>query len=102
MNALVNPGPQRSVEEDHVELEIKVLLEREGKGRGRRGDVGAFSATNLPPGLRIDDRDGEIDGHIEKGAAKDSPYQVTVTLAAQGRVFSVTFDWTVLRGGKKK
>jgi hypothetical protein len=101
-NPLVNPGPQRSVEDDHVELDIQVLLDRLGKGRGRRGDVGVFSATNLPPGLRIDSRDGEIDGHIERGASTNSPYHVTVMLGTQAGAFSVAFDWTVLKSTKRR
>ena len=101
-NPLVNPGPQRSMEEDHVELEIQVLLDRLGKGKGRRDDAGVFSATNLPEGLRIDSRDGEIDGHIQKGASKDSPYRVTVTLVTEAGRYSVTFDWTVLKSPKRR
>jgi len=101
-NPLVNPGPQRSMEEDHVELEIQVLLDRLGKGKGRRDDVGVFSATNLPGGLRIDGRDGEIDGQIQKGASKDSPYRVTVTLVTEAGRYSVTFDWTVLKSPKRR
>jgi len=101
-NPLVNPGPQRSMEEDHVELEIQVLLDRLGKGKGRRDDMGVFSATNLPGGLRIDSRDGEIDGQIQKGASKDSPYRVTVTLVTEAGRYSVTFDWTVLKSPKRR
>jgi hypothetical protein len=101
-NPLVSPGPQRNIEGDKVELEIQVLLDRDGKGKGRRGTVGTFSAVNLPPGLRIDSRDGEIEEHIQNGAASDSPYHVTVTLTAEGHAYSVSFDWTVLKAARKK
>ena len=61
-----------------------------------------FSATNLPEGLRIDSRDGEIDGQIQKGASKDSPYRVTVTLVTEAGRYSVTFDWTVVKSPKRR
>ena len=66
------------------------------------GALGVFSATNLPPGLRIDSRDGEIDGHIERGASTNSPYHVTVMLGTQAGAFSVAFDWTVLKSTKRR
>jgi len=47
-------------------------------------------------------RDGEIDGQIQKGASKDSPYRVTVTLVTEAGRYSVTFDWTVLKSPKRR
>jgi hypothetical protein len=100
-NPLVNPGPQRNVEGDKVDLQIQSQLDRSGQGSGRLGDGPVFTASNLPGGLTIDHRDGRIRGIIEKGDARNSPFHVTVFLVANWRIYSVTFDWTVLASKRR-
>jgi Putative Ig domain len=101
VKSLVNPGPQRNAEGDTVNLDIEVVLNGRTKGKGSSGSVGIFSASNLPSGLEIDSRSGRISGHIARGAAASSPYRVTVRLTDGTNVFTVAFDWTVLKSPRR-
>jgi cold shock CspA family protein len=63
------------------------------------GDVLAYGATGLPPGLSIDPISGLITGTIDHTAASASPYAATIT-ASDDRAPSQsatpdTFTWTV-------
>ena len=55
-----------------------------------------FSATGLPPGLRIDPNAGVIGGVISADAQLTETYQPRVMVMAEGgEVAEVTFTWTV-------
>ena len=87
---LANPGPQTNQEGDQVELSLV-------SGRPR----GTFSVLNLPDKLKIDNK-GVIRGHIGRGAASPSPYNVVVTYTSPDGVSStVAFTWTILPSGPK-
>ena len=82
---LVDPGEQTNKEGDRVELRLVETRMR-----------GEFSASNLPDGLKIDQK-GAIRGRVAKGSAVGSPYGVVVTYTAPDGVSStVAFFWTIL------
>jgi len=54
-----------------------------------------FSATGLPAGLSINPTTGVISGTIARGADKNSPYSVSITVTDKGETTSETFKWTV-------
>jgi hypothetical protein len=94
---LVNPGPQWNMEEDQVDLQLKVVLNSTAVlTLSDLRQLPVFSAVNLPPGLYIDSTRGRIRGQIARDASRQSPYRVTVRLVQGGGTFTVSFDWTVL------
>jgi VCBS repeat-containing protein len=86
---LANPGPQVGRERDRVRLPMETTLPRQSRGARR-----TFTAVQLPRGLQIDSRDGEIKGRIERGAAGTYATRVSVTVGTQ--TYTVDFPWTVL------
>jgi hypothetical protein len=100
---IVNPGPQTDRVGEEVRLRIRVTRASSGSGSGKDRD-GVFTATGLPPGLRMDSEDGEIRGRPTTVSPPSSPYHVTVTFeTARGGTVSAQFDWTILprrKGGK--
>jgi len=99
VEALVTFAPQINVEGDRVDLDVQMLWTEsrlDSPGRLDRPPVGVFSMENLPPGIRFTRKIGRIHGHIDQGAAKGTPYVVIVTMTEGSRVFTETFDWTVL------
>jgi len=92
---IVNPGPQTDRVGDEVRLRLRVTdnSSRPGSGKDRRG---TFTAAGLPPGLRIDDADGEIRGRLTTAGV----YHVAVTFTRSGVAVSTPFDWTVLNRSK--
>jgi hypothetical protein len=95
---IVNPGPQTDRVGGEVRLRLRLTdsSSRSVSGKDRRG---VFTADGLPPGLRIDDEDGEIRGRVTTVGL----YHVTVTFTKLGVTSSARFDWTVLsrsKGGK--
>ncbi|HVD93298.1 MAG TPA: Ig domain-containing protein [Vicinamibacterales bacterium] len=95
VKGLVNPGTQRTIEQDDVDLQIQVVLNPLGTLTLWNVSPWSFSAVNLPPGLTIDKTRGRIRGRVPTGAASNSPYHVTVTLTEGAHVFTVSFDWSV-------
>ncbi|MFO7763705.1 MAG: choice-of-anchor D domain-containing protein [Wenzhouxiangellaceae bacterium] len=84
---------QSSLEGDTAELAV-VATDSDGP------DNLDFQATGLPPGLDIEFTNGQIFGTIENGAAADSPYPVTITVADGINEVQVDFDWFVnVEGG---
>jgi probable HAF family extracellular repeat protein len=83
-NRIVQPVDQINRVGDRVEFRIFVT-----------GDLnrGVFAATNMPPGLAIDKRDGLIRGRIKRASAGE--YQVRVTFTQRGVTDARTFKWTV-------
>ena len=60
------------------------------------GDKLKFTATGLPPGLKIDAATGLVTGTIAHDASKAGPYTVTLTVDdGHGGVVSKTFSWQV-------
>jgi hypothetical protein len=60
----------------------------------------SYSATNLPPGVRMDPDTGVISGRLQAGAAKNSPYKVSITCHSRWRqnpeqIDHTTFVWQV-------
>lgn len=95
---IVNPGPQTDTVGDDVRLRLRLSDNSARTGSGKDRD-GVFAATGLPPGLGIDDADGEIRGR----ATTAGLYHVTVTFTKNGVTVSTRFDWTILnrsKGGK--
>jgi hypothetical protein len=86
---LVNPGLQIDRERNKVRLEIETTLPRKSRGIRR-----TFTAVNLPRGLEIDSRDGEISGRIDRGAA--GVYATRVSVRVGGETYTVQFLWVVL------
>jgi Putative Ig domain len=64
-------------------------------GRYIAGDVTAFTATGLPPGLTIDPNSGEISGSVDQPTSTAHPYTPTVTVMGPGGSASTSFTWTV-------
>ena len=92
---IVNPGPQTDSVGDEVRLRLRLTdnSARLDSGKDRHG---VFTATGLPPGLRIDDEDGEIRGRVTTAGL----YDVTVTFTRKGVTVSTRFDWTILSRSK--
>ena len=68
---LVNPGPQQSVSESSVSLDMSV---------SNPGSLSlTYSATGLPAGLSINTSTGAITGTLSSSADTTSPYTTTVT-----------------------
>jgi hypothetical protein len=85
---LTNPGNQTNLRGDTVSLQIQ--------GSQANGDQLVYDASNLPPGLSIDDQSGLISGTIDpEASALNTPYDVTVTATDQDQVASTSFTWTV-------
>ena len=63
-------------------------------------DTFTFTATNLPPGLSIDQATGLISGTIDHSASVGGPYSVTITgTDPHGSPMSQTFTWNVTNPG---
>jgi ELWxxDGT repeat protein len=60
------------------------------------GGTLTYSATNLPPGLKIDSNTGVISGTVSLQAGAHPLYVVTVTVANPGLSAAVKFAWTVI------
>jgi cyanophycinase-like exopeptidase len=85
---LTSPGNQSNAAGDTVSLQVNATQPD--------GDLMVYDATNLPPGLGIDDSTGLISGTIDPtGGAAGSPNTVTVTASSQDLTASQTFTWTV-------
>ncbi|MCJ7725043.1 MAG: putative Ig domain-containing protein, partial [Acidimicrobiia bacterium] len=85
---VTSPGDQVGAEGDAVGLPIT--------GGDPDGDVVAWSASGLPPGLGIDSETGELIGSIGYSGSAGSPFLVTVRITDQGGLFEETsFGWTV-------
>ena len=66
------------------------------------GDNLQFQATNLPPGLSIQENNGQISGELPEWAVNGSPYSVKVTVTDNGdpnRSASISFIWIVQEPG---
>ena len=72
---------------DRIGAEVAFQVVVTGAGQG-----GRFSAVNLPNGIRIDDEDGEIHGHVG-GPVSTRP--VTVRFTKGSVTVSRTFTWQV-------
>ena len=62
------------------------------------GDSLQFQATNLPPGLSINESNGQISGMIDYDASPDSPYAVVITVTDDGvptKSTVIDFFWTI-------
>ncbi len=83
---------QRSVEGQDPADDLVVIA------TGGTGTL-SFEATNLPPGVALEPSNGDFYGTIMYGAAKDSPYNVTVTVrdsdADPNDAISLNFQWVV-------
>jgi VCBS repeat-containing protein len=87
---LENPGPQKSFEGDHVRLQLETNAPR----HDRAGNHRRFSASGLPPGLRINRHSGLIHGHL--GKRSSGVYDVEATVSLGGASATVKFQWTVI------
>lgn len=68
-----------------ADVEFQVVVTGAGQG-------GRFSAVNLPNGIRIDDEDGEIHGHVDGPV---STKYVTVRFTKGSVTVYRTFTWQV-------
>ncbi|MFC1923242.1 putative Ig domain-containing protein [Chloroflexota bacterium] len=62
------------------------------------GDSLQFQATNLPPGLSINENYGQISGMIDYDASPGSPYAVVITVTDDGvptKSTQTSFSWAV-------
>src|SRR6185437_15445841 len=85
--ALVNPGPQQSLDGANVSLQMQ--------GNDADGDPLTWTATGLPTGLSIDQNTGLISGTLDPTADMSSPYEVTVTASGGVNRTAQTFQWAV-------
>ena len=83
-NPIQQPIDQVNSVGDRVQLQVFVLANLL-KAR--------FSATGLPPSLKISSDTGLISGMIKKRS--EGVYSTTVTFTVKGQTFSRTFTWTV-------
>jgi Leucine rich repeat N-terminal domain len=83
---VVNPGAQANTVGDSVRLALAVTGDSANDRRR-----GAWTASGLPPGLRME-KDGEIRGRPTTAGA----YRVGVTFTRGGAAASTQFDWTIL------
>ncbi len=95
---VVDPIPVRSdTENDTVGFDVTFTDLDTGQSY-------TFSAQDLPPGISIDPNTGRISGTLTYDAAKDTPYNVTVTVLDNGdppESGEQTFDWTVLNKNRQ-
>jgi hypothetical protein len=85
--ALVNPGPQASIDGENVSLQLQ--------GDDADGNTVTYTATGLPSRLSISSS-GLISGTIDSNADTNSPYSVTVTAQdSSGNSTTQMFLWTV-------
>jgi len=81
------PKNQKNFEHDSVRLEIQATDPDD--------DRLEYSATGLPPGLRIHSHSGVIEGHLPLHASAGT-YTVTVTVSDGSKTAQATFTWTVI------
>lgn len=92
---MTNPGEQANSEGEIVQIDIQAS--------DPDGDSLSFSAEGLPPGLtikKIGKYTARISGKIAGGAADNSPYTITITVADDGspvKSAKVQFTWQVFR-----
>jgi VCBS repeat-containing protein len=80
------PKNQTNFEHDSVWLQIDAT--------DPDGDRLQYSATGLPPGLRIHPRTGEVEGHLPPNASAGT-YTVTVTVSGGSKSATANFKWLV-------
>jgi hypothetical protein len=80
------PKNQTNFEHDSVRLQIDAT--------DPDGDRLQYSATGLPPGLRIHPRTGEVEGHLPPNASAGT-YTVTVTVSGGSKSATANFKWLV-------
>jgi hypothetical protein len=94
---------QYNAQGDEVDFEVVVVgaasrISNSGRDNNDGDRDGAFSATGLPGGVKID-KEGEIHGRI---TANVGTYNVTVTFTRNGVTVSQTFKWTVKAAAPRK
>jgi ELWxxDGT repeat protein len=87
LHTLVSPDNQSSEENDSITLPISVI--------NPDGDPLRFSASNLPPGLTINQTTGVISGVIGAHAGRTRPYHVSVWATDGFETAGTSFDWSV-------
>ena len=84
---ITNPGDQTNSEGDTVALSISASISS--------GGTLSYSATGLPPGLKINPSTGAITGTVAVGDAAGGPYGTTVMAGDGTYSSSQTFAWNV-------
>jgi ELWxxDGT repeat protein len=85
--SLTNLGDQTNQEGDTVHFHVG--------SADADGDALTYTASNLPPGLSLDPKTGDITGTLTATAGRHSPYTVVVTVTDGENLNSVLFTWTV-------
>jgi hypothetical protein len=92
----VNDPPTVSDPADRTNVEGATVSLQIAASDVDAGDMLAYTATPLPPGLSIDADTGLITGTIEAGASAGSPYAVDATVTDSATASATAwFTWTV-------
>ena len=94
--------PEVTQPDDQFSNEGETITTLEIDATDPNGDEMTYVATNLPPGLTINENTGDIDGTVAYTATQGSPTKifsvtVTVTDVPDGNATPVVFDWTITR-----